>query len=721
MATAGDIRRARRKAVGGKRDRCRKGKSCSAACVARWKECLADMPEPVQGALPRAVRAIQERRPKVGPKERRQAQQVRREQIKGKLAEQRKNFVKKRNSLRVQIQRAIFSEEYTKEGELRDKLKRLEDEVGARLKVPKSASIEKEEVLGRLRKARDSFRDNLMGLSRKVNTAAGHDYKDRPNRRLYDQLENKLISLVRKKESPLWAGPDMRTYKSYFNGLQKGQVWDQKALERKINRKSKLKGVYDGLVKEALKAANDGDRRKYLDAERKILKISERAGEKYGLGEKPTKGSFWREARVPKTLKKLMDSMDNALAFGSLDEYKKLESKFLKVRDGYVGGNQRRSDLLWMAHGPKMNYGKGQLLNEKLDDFRGQLASLARSKNRGEYNRLEKRFLRLKPDEKKGGVWREELARKVGEYLPVLRSKMSKAISDNDRRAYNKLEKVLMRLDPMEKKGRMWREARLNRYLPTLEDKLIKAAINGNRKEYDKLERVLMRADPNGVNSVRGRVWRKERVNLVADKLRSEMEKAIRDDNRARYDRLEAKLLRMRDRAATSLRDYDMRYMSRGDMWRAEKGKTMVADLESSLNKGKREGVDRIQINGNASGFTVSSKVLGNSLDLDINPGSSTSFRVNGSYTATDNLSKREVIAITREVSRQYEEIMKNMEEGTVFRVTAASGDERKDMRIKAYTRFGFSDPDYNGGMYGIVRNGRVEPIDEDEYYDLRS
>jgi len=67
MPSPGDIRRARRRAVGGKRDRCRRGKPCSAACVARWKYCLAEMPAPVQGAIPRAINAIKDRKVKVKP------------------------------------------------------------------------------------------------------------------------------------------------------------------------------------------------------------------------------------------------------------------------------------------------------------------------------------------------------------------------------------------------------------------------------------------------------------------------------------------------------------------------------------------------------------------------------------------------------------------------------------------------------------------------------
>lgn len=43
--TVGEIRRAKRQAVGGGRKRCKKGKNCSAACIQAGMECLVQMPE----------------------------------------------------------------------------------------------------------------------------------------------------------------------------------------------------------------------------------------------------------------------------------------------------------------------------------------------------------------------------------------------------------------------------------------------------------------------------------------------------------------------------------------------------------------------------------------------------------------------------------------------------------------------------------------------------
>lgn len=50
MPSASKIRSAKAKAVGGGRKRCRKGKNCSATCIAGNKDCLVDLPEPAADA-----------------------------------------------------------------------------------------------------------------------------------------------------------------------------------------------------------------------------------------------------------------------------------------------------------------------------------------------------------------------------------------------------------------------------------------------------------------------------------------------------------------------------------------------------------------------------------------------------------------------------------------------------------------------------------------------
>jgi hypothetical protein len=57
--TASQIERAKRKAVGGKRKRCVKGKSCSATCIAANKVCMVDIPWAAAKGIPKVVAQIQ--------------------------------------------------------------------------------------------------------------------------------------------------------------------------------------------------------------------------------------------------------------------------------------------------------------------------------------------------------------------------------------------------------------------------------------------------------------------------------------------------------------------------------------------------------------------------------------------------------------------------------------------------------------------------------------
>lgn len=59
--SASQIRSAKAKATGGGRKRCRKGKNCSAACIAGNKDCLVELPEPVAVAMPKVTKMIQAR------------------------------------------------------------------------------------------------------------------------------------------------------------------------------------------------------------------------------------------------------------------------------------------------------------------------------------------------------------------------------------------------------------------------------------------------------------------------------------------------------------------------------------------------------------------------------------------------------------------------------------------------------------------------------------
>jgi len=60
--TASAIRAANRKAVGGGKKRCKKGKACSATCIAANEDCLVGLPEPVSQSTTKVVAMIQQRK-----------------------------------------------------------------------------------------------------------------------------------------------------------------------------------------------------------------------------------------------------------------------------------------------------------------------------------------------------------------------------------------------------------------------------------------------------------------------------------------------------------------------------------------------------------------------------------------------------------------------------------------------------------------------------------
>lgn len=713
MPTRSEVLRARRRAVGGRRPRCRKGKSCSAACINQNKFCLVDAPTPVAGALPRAVKAIQSRGERLGRKEKQEKAQKQKEFAKGKLQasaelkKQRADYIAQRSELVRDIRKAMLSGDSQKSTELQKRLIDMEGSVGSKLKVRSVGRIDEVD----LRRRVGRIKRNLQSMGFKLQQYSQEDRKGS-----YDKLERKYIKLQNLLKR-IGVEDSSTNY-------EKGAFWKMARMSRKNVRQSNLLETYDYLATKAKEAAQDGNLKEYRKYERSLLKISPRIQQLMGEGrrEKIIKGLLWKDEKVPPVLKALREGMDKALASGDLDKYNRLEDKFLRVKGSYerMGGYYARLGNLRNKAGIEVSSvsKKGQVLNEHIDQLKRDTFRAANSRNRREYNSLESKLLKLVPGLEKGSIWKERVQSRVRDYIPKLRQGMRDAAIAKDRKKYNKLERALLRLDPGATKGKIWRETRAAGYLPTLREKLKAAAIAGNRKEYNKLERVLFRMNrDNPSENVKGKVWNRERVGGAISKLAEDMEKAAREGDRAKYDRLEDRFFRIKKKVGNdAIRDIDLRYMSRGDVWREVERSKPLEGMQAMLEKDKRKGVESIKVKGGPDDFSVVSRVLGNKVELKVSPNDTTSFLVNDSYTASGTLSKREEFAITREVMRQYGEIVKQMPDGTVFYVTAASGDGREEMREQAYVKFGFSDPDYNGQMYGMVRNGKMTPIDEDDY-----
>lgn len=67
IRSAAQIKRAKARAVGGRKKKCVKGKSCSATCIAANKVCLVDLPDPVDSALSQVRDELSAKPSKKGP------------------------------------------------------------------------------------------------------------------------------------------------------------------------------------------------------------------------------------------------------------------------------------------------------------------------------------------------------------------------------------------------------------------------------------------------------------------------------------------------------------------------------------------------------------------------------------------------------------------------------------------------------------------------------
>lgn len=231
---------------------------------------------------------------------------------------------------------------------------------------------------------------------------------------------------------------------------------------------------------------------------------------------------------------------------------------------------------------------------------------------------------------------------------------------------------------------------------------------SGILPSLDKVKHLLL-----GGTSNKGKERDKKMAEKMLNKLMSEMEKTAVIGDRAKYDKLENEFFKVKaNQNLTTTGGRAAKLNERGEVWEDKS----LPRLQRDLNTGRREGVEEIKVSGDRTRYSSISRVLGNKLDILVSPNSTTEFKVNDSLTSSGNLSRRERVAIIREVTRQYDKIIGSMENGTVLKVSASEGDSRENMRVKAYTGYGFSKPDYNGSMYGMVENGKIVPITEDKF-----
>lgn len=401
------------------------------------------------------------------------------------------------------------------------------------------------------------------------------------------------------------------------------------------------------------------------------------------------KGLYLRGQRNEyfKTRDRLISQMEGSLLRGNVTRYSNLVGRLDKL-EKEVGSK------LGIEKSPPMSYDKRSRLETRRSRYMEVKNSLLRQAveassggKRGTYEKLEDRLLRLQ--QKGGSKFGDSRIFSKGEIWTVHTS---------------------MRLSQ--------RKGAFTKAQDRLLDLMRKAAKDGDRKEYVKLERGLFliqkRTGDKLGSSVafdKNEIWRRMRIEGAKDALKNKLVEAIATDNRATYDKLMGKLERINSKSGSR--------QSVGDLWDKYQGLAqLVYKLNNSSLMNKENGVSSIEIKHDTrygQSLEVISRVLGNKLGVHASP-DSFSFKVNDSYLASDNLSRRETFAIIKEVRRQFNKIVENMGDGMAIMVEAAEGDGKEGTRQKGYTGFGFSDPDRRGYMYGIVRRGKMTPSNESEF-----
>lgn len=225
---ASEIRAAHAKAVGGKRDKCNKGKSCSAACIERKDRCLIDFPEPAS----RATTKVRDRvsQPELFP-----------------------------------------TEGYTDKGYIRDFKKRVERE------LVKAIQLMDEDKYNKHRQEVIDFNKRVGGES-----------------------------------SP--------------SALKVPATWERVENVREAYEKAKGK-----LMRRLEKAAEDGDRKKYLEEEARFLSIKRKIGVKVGDTGKYVRGDIWygKAGGLKELSKKALDKKNKLLDKDKKGDWKRINNLWL--------------------------------------------------------------------------------------------------------------------------------------------------------------------------------------------------------------------------------------------------------------------------------------------------------------------------------------------------------------------------------------------------------
>jgi hypothetical protein len=726
-----DIRQAHATAVGGQPKRCSKGKNCSAACIERADFCLVELPVSVSQETSRLRDSLQkagDMTPKAPPL---LAEPTKRGDTREEIYD---GIVKAVKKISYPADLLRYEDEYNS---WRNKAIEFNKEIIRQGLEGRVKPINVPVSWGKVYKIRKNYlkaKDSL-DADRKDAIAKGDIAK-------LERTERKLLAMTGKLGSRLGFKPEDQASLDRFARAA--------YMERVATLKAKLNTLARGLNKRA-----------YDNLENKLIKLEEWATKRFDLTLPLTvKGGAWEANKKGRESKKI-DALDREIwnlqykmkgyaRDRKRSDYDKAERKLLKleaVRKERFGSDKPLTEKGSIWNNVRHDQDRIRFIDIR-DKLKREMERAATAKNRVEYDRLEKRLFKLQDSLKdklnlperslfdKGDIWnRARRAADQAKFSNIrsrLLTEMIKAVGDRDRKTYDRLEERLLKLQAglkdrlqlqdhyLVNKGDIWRQQRLNQYNKVKEDiigRMEKAVRADDRARYDRLEERLRKLQQAGGYKAehqfgKGEIWkdvrfdvRKEKYIEARETLLAVMKVAAINDNRNMYDRAESKLLTLKNKSADRFNDYGLRNYQRDSVWRQ-------LYLNGDLRWMQQKLGPRVHIDGDLKGASLHSFVKGQKITLSFDQ-ETTSFMINGQYSTDKNLPMPTKLAILKETKRLYRVLFRDIyDEGSEIYVSAYSGDGRGEKREKTYINMGFSPPDNDDSMYGRVSGGKVVPSD---------
>lgn len=424
---------------------------------------------------------------------------------------------------------------------------------------------------------------------------------------------------------------------------------------------SRLRANYDkataSLVKDSKAALRKGDTAAYERAERKLKTSYERIGRR--INHPLVIDQAWLDRQAVRMYHEgrdeLLRDLRKAALRGNRRSYDAIEDRLIKLNnwaatkfDSPRLAQSTQRGAMWGG----VSYLRTSNVTSKLEqvalDIKNKMLTYAGDNDRTNYNKLERRLLRIEstltskygrrrePIEE-GSIWKEGRRaynlRRFNNTVAKLVAPMMKAAAEGDRRAYNKYEARLLKFqnsmkdklnlgpEALVKKGDTWYSTRYEKssqkFLDThkkIRRAMEKAAREKNRAEYNRLENRLFKLqEAVGTRSYRlssmfvanrGDVWKEYRIQQakkISDNLIGKMRDAAISNNRRLYNRYERRLEKL-ERAYPTLSRYERsgefwsraRYQARRSNY-LEAREALFTNMREAALRGDREAYDKAE------------------------------------------------------------------------------------------------------------------------------